>query len=263
MLHSRLPLAAIAIIAPFMLEGQTFSYVPVTSSYVMVVKSNGTSEVAGRKRDVALDARQRLTLTLASRAPDTLALTIVLDSAVISAPSFGVVDAAPAIGLTVTALLSPRGEIYSRALPDLTGREAFMPVAEEMARFLPVMPRALRAGLSWSDTTKDTVSQLGIPIARTRITDYAVYGDTTLAGERAWRIDRRARATFDGTGASMGAPVVFLGTATGTGAYFISRSGRYLGADLREDVQSRVTLSTLGQEIVGSQVQTTSIRLAP
>ena len=160
----------------------------------------------------------------------------------------------------MTAVLSPRGQVYSRVLPDLTGREAFVSVAEEMARFLPIVPRSPYIGLAWSDTTRDPVPQLGIPITRTRITEYRVAADTMIAGERAWRIERHASTLMEGAG-EMGTPIVFQGTSVGTGAYYIGQSGRYLGADLREEVKSKATLSALSQDVVGAQTQTTTITL--
>lgn len=242
------------------LAGQEFSYTPGTASYRMIVKSSGTSETKGVTRPISLDARQTLTLTISSYSKDTLALSIVLDSAAVSAPQLGLTDASSALGMKVSAMLSPRGEVYSRVLPNLTGREAFVTVAEEMARFLPVVPRRPHVGLAWSDTTRDPVPQLGVPIMRSRITDYRVVSDTVIAGEPAWRIERRAQTVMEGSGA-MGTPIVFQGTSVGTGAYFIAHSGRYLGADLREEVKSKATLSALSQDVVGEQTQTTVITL--
>ena len=242
------------------LPAQEFGYVAGTASYRMVVKSSGMSETKGVSRPISLDARQRLTLTISQRAKDTIALAIVLDSAAISAPELGLNDASKALGMRVTAMLSPRGRVYSRALPDLKGREAFVSVAEEMARFLPIVPGAPHLGLAWSDTTRDPVPQLGIPIIRTRVTDYRIAADTIIAGERAWRIERRAHTMMEGAG-EMGTPIVFQGTSVGTGAYFVSQSGRYLGADLREEVKSKATLSALNQDVVGEQTQTTTITL--
>ena len=242
------------------LPGQEFTYAPGTSSYRMIVKTSGTSETKGVSRPISLDARQTLTLTISHRAKDTIALAIVLDSAAVAAPELGLSDTSKALGMRVTAMLSPRGQVYSRVLPNLTGREAFVTVAEEMARFLPILPRAPYLGLTWSDTTRDPVPQLGIPITRTRITDYRVTADTVIAGERAWCIERRAQTLMEGAG-EMGTPIVFRGTSVGTGAYYIGHTGRYLGAELREQVKSKATLSALGQDVVGEQTQTTRITL--
>lgn len=244
------------------LGAQGFAYVPGTSIYRMVVKSTGTSEAQGGKRDLGLDADERLTLTISGLARDTLALSVVLDSAAIRSSALGPVDASSAVGLTVRALISPTGRVYSRELPALVGREAFAQVAEEMARFLPALPESLHVGLTWRDSLAEPVAQLGILVTRTRVTNYRVAGDTTFAGRSdAWRIERRTRTTMSGSGSSMGTPVVFEGSSAGTGAYYVSRAGRYLGAELKEEVRSRVTLATLGQEVLGNQTQTASITL--
>lgn len=258
---SSLALLVVAVMRATTAGAQQFGYAPGTTRYRMVVKSNGTSETNGASRPIGLDAQQRLTLTLTQRSRDTLALSIVLDSAAIVVPAVGPIDASSALGLTVTAMLSPRGEIYSRSLPDSTGREAFMSVAEEMARFLPVLPAALRPGLTWTDTTRESVTQLGVPIMRTRVATYTVAGDTTIAEERAWKIERRASTLLEGSGVSMKTPIVFRGSSIGTGAYYLGHSGRYLGALLREEVKSKVTLASLNQDVVGTQTQTTSITL--
>ena len=240
---------------------QEFAYAPGTATYRMVVKSAGTSDAQGTKHDIGLDAEQRLTLTIAARTRDTIALAIVLDSATIKTVALGTLDARPALGLRVTAMLTPQGKVYSRQLPDMKGREAFTAVAEEMARFLPALPATLSVGATWRDTTREPVEQMGIPITRTRITDYRVAADTILDGERTWRIARTAHTLMQGSGTTMGAPVVFESNSIGTGAYYLSRSGRYLGAELKEEVKSKVTLTALNQDVLGTQTQTAVITL--
>jgi hypothetical protein len=243
------------------MQAQDFAYSPGTSRYRMVVKSSGVSEVQGAKREVGLDAEERMTLTLIPRGRDTLALSITLDSARVVAPNMGTVDATPAVGMQVSAVLSSLGRVYSRELPNMRGREAFTLVAEEMARFLPMLPASLRIGLSWTDTLSEPVNQLGIAITRTRITSYRVLGDTALDGERAWRVQRSALTSMVGEGTAMGTPMSYEGTSVGTGMLFLSQSGRYLGADLQEEVKSKVTLAAMKQEILGTQTQKTTVTL--
>ncbi|HKO14865.1 MAG TPA: hypothetical protein VJU87_01445 [Gemmatimonadaceae bacterium] len=265
--RSPAPLTALAVALFVMPCGvlaaqvQGFSYAPGTATYRMVVRSTGTSEATGVKRELGMNAQELVTLVVTPHSLDTLALTIRLDSASVSSPAVGAIDPSPAIGMKVSAMLSPQGRIYSKQLPDMSGREAFVPVANEMARFLPIVPAELHTGLVWSDTITEPVTQMGVEIKQTRITDYRVAGDTSFAGERAWRIDRVARVTLSGAGSAMGTPLTFDGTATGSGMLFISHAGRYLGADLTDEVKSRVSIASLGREIVGSQTQVTQITL--
>ena len=240
---------------------QDFAYSPGTTHYRLTVKSSGISEVQGKKREVGLDAEQRMTLRLVPRGRDTLALSITLDSARIEAPAMGPLDASPAMGMQVNAVLSPLGRVYSRELPNLRGRDAFTLVAEEMARFLPILPAFLRPGLTWSDTLTEPVNQMGIAITRTRIANFRVLSDTIIDGERAWRVQRNASTTMSGTGTAMGTPMSYEGNSVGTGMLFLSQGGRYLGADLQEEVKSKVTLSAMKQEILGTQTQTTTVTL--
>jgi hypothetical protein len=242
-------------------QAQDFAYSPGTAHYRLTVKSTGVSEVQGTKREVGMDAEQRMTLTLIPRGRDTLALSITLDSAHIVAPMIGTVDASAAVGMQVNAVLSSLGRVYSRELPNLRGREAFTLVAEEMARFLPILPAMLRVGLTWSDTLSEPVNQMGIAISRTRITSFRVLGDTVIDGERAWRVQRNAQTTMTGTGTAMGTPMSYEGASVGTGTLFLSQGGRYLGADLQEEVKSKVTLAAMKQEILGTQTQTTTVTL--
>jgi hypothetical protein len=242
-------------------QAQDFAYLPGTAHYRLTIKSTGGWEAQGTKREVGLDAEQQMTLKLVPRGRDTLALSITLDSARIVAPMMAGVDASPAVGMQVNAVLSSLGRVYSRELPNLRGREAFALVAEEMARFLPILPPVLRPGLTWSDTLSDPVSQMGIAITRTRVTNFRVLGDTVMDGERVWRVQRNAQTTMTGNGTAMGTPMSFEGASTGTGTLFLSQGGRYLGADLQEEVKSKVTLTTMKQEILGSQTQTTKVTL--
>jgi hypothetical protein len=249
-------------VSPNALHAQSFAYAPGTARYRMVVTSTGVSEAPGAtKRDIDFEAEQRVAVTIIPRSRDTLSLEVVLDSARIHSSLLGNVDVAPAIGMKVTAAISPFGRLYSRELPTLTGREVFTQVAEEMARFLPIVPRALALGATWSDTTTEPVQQFGISATRTRITDYRVSAETTFSGERAWRIDRMARTMIDGSGTTMGTPLTLQSRSNGTGAYFVAPTGRYLGAALRDEVTAKVRLVGLDKDVVSTQTQSAEIVL--
>jgi hypothetical protein len=132
-------------------------------------------------------------------------------------------------------------------------------LAEELSRFLPRLRPGLAVGTAWTDTTSGKVNQMGIALDRTVITTSKVVGDTTLQGERAWKIDRTTQTTFAGTGTSEGQPLTMEGRSKGTDNIFVARNGTYLGGLMNNAATIKVTLVATGMEIGLTQNQNTTI----
>lgn len=262
MLARRLYPAAIGTalaIAPALAGAQKFEYAAGTTQYRIVTSGTGFAEQMGQRQDVNFDTQQRLTLTLAKHAKDSLDLTMTLDSLTGRAPNGMPIDPGNAAGLKVTGVISPAGHVYSRQIPNDPSREMLRQAAEEMARFLPAVPGTIKPGLTWTDTNATPVKQMGMEISRTVITTYKVIGDTTVDGEKSWRIDRAATTTLSGSGSAMGQPLTLEGSAVGSGMIFVSPKGLYLGGELKDEVKSKVTLVAQGMDVNSSQTQITRI----
>ena len=249
-------------LAPQLVAAQRLEYAAGTTHYAITTNGTGYAEQMGQRQDVNFDTEQRVTLTIARHAKDTLDLTMTLDSLAGRMPNGMPIDGSAARGLKVVGALSPVGRIYSKRIASDSAPEALRQSAEEMIRFLPVLPADLKIGTTWADTNASPVKQMGLDIDRKIVTTYKVLGDTTYDGEKSWRIDRAATVTLSGSGTTMGQQVSLVGGSTGTGTYYVSAAGTLLGAELKDEVQSKVTLVAAGMDVTSNQTQTTKIARA-
>ena len=63
-------------------------------------------------------------------------------------------------------------------------------IVTSMAHFLLTLPPTASAGAKWADTATTNVSKDGNTLKGQTITHVAVIGDTTVAGQKAWRVHR-------------------------------------------------------------------------
>lgn len=243
---------------PALVGAQRLEYAAGTTHYAISTNGSGYAEQMGQRQDLNFDTEQRVTLTIARRTKDTLDLTVTLDSLAGRLPNGMPLDGSAARGLKVIGALSPIGRVYSKHVAADSTPEAFRQSAEEMIRFLPVLPNDLKAGGTWTDTTDAPVSQMGMQIDRKVVTVYRVDGDTTYDGEKSWRIVRNATVTLKGSGSAMGG-LTLEGGSTGTGTYYVSTHGTLLGADLTDEVKSKVTVAAQAMDVTSTQTQKTKI----
>ena len=248
---------ALAAAAP--LEAQRFEYAPGTAQYRLTAVNKLTQEAQGQKVDQEVTSEQKLTITLGRQSRDTLSFAMTLDSARIQSSAGPVPDLSPILGLRITGAISPIGVVYATRAPEGSPRDVSASIADEMSRFLPRLRPSLAVGTTWTDTTAGKVNQMGISLDRTVVTTSTVVGDTTYAGERAWRINRTTQATFAGSGTSGGQPLTMEGTSRGTDNLFVARNGTYLGGLLNNAATIKVTLVANGMEVGLTQNQNTTI----
>jgi len=249
--------ATIASATP--LAAQQFAYTPGTSQYRLTAVNKLTQEAQGQKVEQEVTSEQKLTLVLGRQGRDTLSFAVTLDSARVQTTAGPAPDLSALLGLKITGALSPIGVLYTTNPPEGPSSEVAAPIADEMSRFLPRLRSALAIGTTWTDTTSSKVNQMGISLDRTVITTSRVVGDTTYNGERAWRIDRRTRATFAGSGTSQGQPLTMEGASTGNDNLFVGRGGTYLGGLLSNAATIKVTLVANGMEVGLTQSQNTTV----
>lgn len=236
---------------------QDFAYAAGTAKYRIDFKSTGTSETKGLRRHVGLDAVEHVTATLTARAKDTLALSLTIDSAQITSSATGEFDVRPMLGVAVKALLAPTGRVYSREPLGLPAQEVFAAAGRALVRFFPELPARVQPGITWQDTTADSVTQMGVLIRRTFVNDYKVVSDTLVGSDGAWLLERHAQTTLSGSGTAMGSSLVLEGSGKGSGTVLVSKSGRFLLSEFTEELTSRLTIASSGQEVAGSQRQRT------
>jgi hypothetical protein len=238
-------------------RAQNVEYVTGTTHYRVTTTTKGSQTTPLGNSDFELGVDQRITLDLSREARDTLVATITLDSiALTGAP--GAPDLSGLMGAKFVSLVSPTGRIYSTKPPS-TSNPLLSQFAEGISRFLPAYRAELRQGATWSDTTSGKMNQQGMDVDRTIISNYTVEGDTTIAGEKAFKIARATTARAVGSGSSQGTPVSLESSSTSNGAFFLSAGGVFLGGTSTDDVDLKLKILAQGAEISMKQKAHTTI----
>lgn len=241
---------------------QSFEYAPGTTTYRASIVTKMTNTVGGQALEDEMTQSQRLTVALSPLAGDTLALQVTIDSASAATRRFGAQNVAELVGLRVDGWISPDGTSHAgaRASRNLGPQAAVL--ANDLARFLPRVRGELRPGNAWTDTTTEEIDMLGVPVRRQVVTTSRVVGDSMVAGERAWRIDRTAAVTFTGGGTIGGRTITLSGTSRTSGVIVVAAAGRYLGGDLTDSATTVFEAAGSGQRVAVDQVQRTRIEVA-
>ena len=250
---ARNSLVALAITAgivalPLHAVAQGFEYAPGTGQYRITTATKSAQEAMGQKQEFELSSNQLLTITLARQNKDTLAMTAVMDSMSQIGPMGPTPGLEKLIGLKTDAKLSPAGALFSVYTKDssVTGATE---MANGLGRFLPKIRSRLVKGSTWTDTTTGKLKQNGIDVDRQTISKYAVVGDTTVAGERSWKLAREDSTSMSGSGMTQGQALTMEGTSIGKSALFVSQKGTFIRAEGGEQSTVKLVLSANGLEI--------------
>jgi hypothetical protein len=228
------------------------SYAAGTSQYRTTGSSKMVQEVMGQKMDAEVTMSRLVTVDVAPRGGDTLAVTIRLDSLSSTMGAMPAPGLDALLGTTVVSLVSPAGVHYSHSIGDDKGNPAAEGIADELARVLPRVRGQLRAGASWTDTIADKGNQAGIDVDRVAIIVSTVAGEETFAGTKAWRINRTADVTISGSGTSQGQPMALEGVVKSSGAVFVTPTA-YLGSTQSDEANMKVTMLANGMEVAITQ----------
>jgi hypothetical protein len=262
-MFARPPLVALALLLslPILAGAQGFEYKPGTAQYRITSSTKGTQEVMGQKQEAEQSTMQLVTVTLTRPVKDTLAMTVVIDSLNLVGP-MGMTPPGvdKLVGMKVSAKLSPFGAFYSADIPK---DSATMPmqaqIAEGLNNFLPRLRGKLTPGSTWTDTTSGKVTQGPFELQRRVITKFTVVGDTTVRGERGWKIAHETNTSLSGSGAPQGQPASMEGTSNAKGTIVVSQNGVFLGSNREDQANIKVVLSTNGMEVGIVQNATTKI----
>lgn len=245
------PLAA----APARAQG--VEYAPGTTRYRLSTTTKGSQTSPMGSQDFKVDAKQLLTVNLAKASKDTLVATVTLDSLSIES-SRGAQDLSSLVGSKFVTYISPTGKFYSSHSPE--GNDPVLTqVTESVARFLPAYRRDIKSGLTWSDTTAGKINQQGMELDRTIISNYTVLGDTTVSGEKAFKVARASTVKAAGSGTTSGQPIAIESATNSDAVFFLSPRGVYLGGRQNDDVNVKVTIISQGAEINIKQLAKSTI----
>jgi hypothetical protein len=237
-----------------------FSYAPGTSQYRITSSMKGAQEVMGQRQEMESSSNQLITVAVARANRDTLQVTTTMDSIVVVGP-MGMTP--PGVdkmrGAKVVARVSPTGQVYSVTMPVPDSIQDAANLTYEMSNVLPKMRGNAAAGATWTDTTSRKVTNGGIELDRSTIATYTVAGDTTVSGQKAWKVARTSKTTLSGSGAQGGQPMTVEGTSQGNGAMFVTANGNFLGYTNQEMVNLKVVLAANGMEVGITQDATTKV----
>jgi hypothetical protein len=240
---------------------QGTEYAAGTTRYRVSTTTKGSQTTPLGSSDFELGIEQQVTLNLARQARDTLLATVTLDSINVSGAA-GMPDVSALRGVQFVSLISPTGRVYSTRAPTNTN-PLVAQLAEGIARFLPAYRADLKPGSSWSDTTAGKVTQQGMDLERTIISNYTVEHDTTIGGVKAHKVSRVTSVTAAGSGTPQGTPVSMESSSTSNGAFFVSETGVFLGATSNDDVDLRLKILAQGAEISMKQNARTRVEPMP
>jgi hypothetical protein len=268
--------AAIALPAPaqpasnsqvvfHMVAASPFTYASGTRHYRITSVDTRTQNQSGGRApfEFTTTTTQYVTLTLTPHTRDTLALALTLDSVGVSST----LDAPPANtdglrGARMEGTISPQGKTYVFA--PATGETDRTKIAlyRAFSRFLAAVPPQLAAGTTWSDTTTETFKRGEFDIKTSTVTTSKVSGDTTVAGQHAWRVERNGVLSTTGEGMEKGIPIHLSADGTIRSVQLLSQAGVFLGSAGTQSthVEMSMTESAGGesqpiQEVIKSTVE--------
>jgi hypothetical protein len=253
-------LIAVAIALPSVSVAQAFEYAAGTSRYRVTRATRVAQEAMGQKQEFESSESQVVTVTISRPSKDTMAMVIVLDSITATSPMGPAPGLDKMLGMRVDARLSPSGTFFTASGARDSSVAGATEIAESMGRFLPRIRRPLANGASWADTTSGRVATNGMELNRKTFSTYRVAGDTTVAGEKSWRIVKEDSTAMTGSNAAQGATME--GTSIGKGVLLMSQRGAFLGGEGDESAKLRVVIASSGLEVSVTQTAKTKVSKA-
>jgi hypothetical protein len=217
---------------------QSLAYTPGTQRYrIQIATQNQRDQNGGRApAEFNYTTTQVVTVRLTRQSRDTLALTVTIDSinqeSVLDAPKQ---DLSWAKGAKLTGKISPTGQIYEFAAPS-SGDANMRGLYDGFRFFLPELHTQIASGTSWADTTTQRTGRRGAfdSVSTQKIVNSKVTGDTTVAGQHAWRVERSGSIELHGQGSEGGKVLRVTGDGTIRGVQYIGVGGVYLGSKVTQ-----------------------------
>jgi hypothetical protein len=251
---------ALLVVAPLVaapVRAQGVAYAAGTTKYRLSTSTKGSQTSPMGNQDFQIDARQQLTVNIAQQTRDTMVATVTLDSLSVKSAQGGP-DLSRLLGSKFVSYMSPTGKVYSTKATEGTD-PMLAQVTESVARFLPSYRRDLKPGMTWADTITGKVSQQGLEVDRTIISNYKVVGDTAVAGETAFKVERASSVKAAGSGSTQGTPISLESATTSNAVFFLTPKGQYLGGRQNDDIAVKITILAQGAEITIKQLAESKI----
>lgn len=239
------------------------SYTPGVRHYHLVSVINRTQEVQGQKMEFKITNEQQVSLSLAPHGKDTLDFALTLDSTSLTSdrPELQLPDVSQMKGTRVSGAMSRSGKVFHFVSNKSPTDDDTKSLVEGMTRFLIAPPPNAKVGTSWVDTTTSTVQRDGAQLDMRTITTSTILGDTVYEGQKAWRVQRKLILSLHGTQSQQGQNWKVDGDGTGSGMYYVSAAGVYLGSDAMQSMNMKVAPPSGGDAIPVEQVVTSKVEL--
>ncbi len=235
-------------------------YAPGTHRYRVTREARSSQEVMGSVQTGTVTTYEEFTLDLRAGGRDSMRFSVTIDSASRQSDMPGAGEVPPAKGRRVSGRVSPRGVVHDFD-PDSSGAED---ISAGYRNFLPHLPaQPLAAGLAWSDTARTPFTQAGIQGTTMTVIASRVLGDTTIGGQKAWRVERKGTLSMSGTGNQDGADLILSGAGIANGISLIAQNGVYLGARSEQELSINVEVPAASMTIPIKQTTVTRIDRIP
>lgn len=253
------PLFLAVSLLPVPAMAQHVEYAPGTMRFRVSSSTSGSQTTPGGTASFDIGVEERITLSIMRQAKDTVMAMLTLDSISIRSPG-PQPDLSKLVGAKFVSLLSPTGKFYSSRAPEGLDPQ-LAPIIEGVGKLLPAFPDNLAQGVTWTDTIKGKVARMGMDVDLTNVGRYTVEGDTTIGGQKAFRIVRNAAMKGVGGGSMQGTAVTMEMSSTSAGAFFITPSGSYLGGSAKDNALTRIVVVQQNMEITIKQSTATTTEL--
>ncbi|HEX6534746.1 MAG TPA: hypothetical protein VF041_09110 [Gemmatimonadaceae bacterium] len=237
-------------------------YKPGARTYHLVSVITRTQEVDGQKSKYRITNEQQVSVNLSAHGKDTLDFSYTLDSSRLSSdPPVQLQDVSKMQGTKVTGAMSPRGEVFTITSNRPSDDASVKNLVEGMRRFLLTLPRDAKVGSQWTDTTRSAMRDNGNDLDMSTITTSTIVGDTTLGGERAWRVRRASVLALEGSQNRNGQRMEIHGNGTGDGTYYLSADGAYLGSTGSQQMHMMISMPGSGDTVPVDQAVTSKVEV--
>jgi hypothetical protein len=129
--------------------------------------------------------------------------------------------------------------------------------------FFPWVKAGVKMNEQWADTTSKITTDGHDSVVVKRVTSYRVLGNEKRDSKNALKVASQYTSDVHGTQPTPNGPAKIEGTGKGTGTYYVTRDGGYLGGDWRLESALTLTGSFADDPLPISISQTTKVTTLP
>ena len=144
-------------------------------------------------------------------------------------------------------------------LEPVSGTPAAAQIQGLLSDFFPWTRMGLKVGQSWSDTTAKTNGTGSDSVTVRRVSAYKAAANETKDARKAVRVTEDFTSSVMGTQPTPNGPAKIEGIGSGTGAYYVTADGRYLGGSWQQQSSLKISGSFAPQPLPITIVQKTKV----